>query len=115
MLVLVTMRLCNNAVLAVLLAVAVLALPAQQPPAPAKPAQTPAPASAPAQAPAQAPPLTVDRDPVRTPDSEAPAPEQLRKNGEGFVLHTDVEEVVLNATVLEGTRLVPDLKRDNFE
>jgi VWFA-related protein len=57
----------------------------------------------------------VDRDPVRTPDSEPAAAEPLRKNGEGFILHTDVEEVVLNATVLDGTRLVPDLKRENFE
>jgi VWFA-related protein len=63
--------------------------------------------------------LTVDRDPVRSPDHEAvPAPTQpaLRKQGsEGYVLHTDVEEVVLNATVLEGTKLVPDLKKDNFQ
>src|ERR1039458_2623266 len=100
MLVLATMRLCNNAVLAALFAGLVLALPAQQPPA---------------TAPAPAPPLTVDRDPVSTPASEPAAAEPLRKNGEGFILHTDVEEVVLNATVLDGTRLVPDLKRDNFE
>jgi VWFA-related protein len=62
--------------------------------------------------------LTVDRDPVRSPDREAaPAPAQpaLRKQGEGYVLHTDVEEVVLNATVLEGTKLVPDLKKDSFQ
>jgi VWFA-related protein len=39
----------------------------------------------------------------------------MRKEGTGFVLHADVEEVVLNATVLEGNRLVPDLKKDNFE
>jgi len=38
----------------------------------------------------------------------------MRKEGSGYVLHTDVEEVVLNATVLEGNRLVPDLKKDNF-
>ncbi len=65
----------------------------------------------------QAPSLTVDRDPVRSPDAEAPATaaEPLRKEGQGFVLHTDVEEVALNCTVLEGNRLVPDLKRENFE
>ena len=95
------MRQCNNAVLAVLLAGAVVSLSAQQ-------SSTPA-------VPAQAPPLTVDRDPVRSPDSEAPAAEPLHKTGEGYVLHTDVEEVVLNATVLDGTRLVPDLKKENFE
>jgi VWFA-related protein len=67
--------------------------------------------------PAQAPPLTVDRDPARSPDAEPPASSagSLRKEGTGFVLHADVEEVVLNATVLEGNRLVPDLKKDSFE
>jgi Ca-activated chloride channel homolog len=67
--------------------------------------------------PAQAPPLTVDRDPVRSPDAASPTPpagEGVRKEGGGFVLHRDVEEVVLNATVLDGNRLVQDLKKDNF-
>src|SRR5208337_2316045 len=99
-----TMRLCNNAALAVfgvLLPGAVLSLAAQQSPA------TPTPA--------QAPPLTVDRDPVRSPDAVPATSEPVRKQGEGYVLHTDVEEVVLNATVLDGNRLVPDLKKDNFE
>jgi len=99
------MRPCNNAILALLLAGAAVSLAAQQPAAP--PAAT------------QAPSLTVDRDPARSPDAEAPpvmaAPNPLRKQGEGYVLHTDVEEVVLNATVLEGSKLVPDLKRDDFE
>jgi len=95
------MRLCNNAVLAVLVAGAVVTLAAQQtPPKPAPP---------------QAPPLTVDRDPVRSPDGEPTALEPARKQGEGYVLHTDVEEVVLNATVLDGNRLVPNLKKENFE
>jgi VWFA-related protein len=64
----------------------------------------------------QAPSLTVDRDPVRSPDAEPPtsAAGTIRKEGTGYVLHTDVEEVVLNATVLEGNRLVPDLKQENF-
>ncbi len=39
----------------------------------------------------------------------------MRKQGEGYVLHTDVEEVVLNCTVLDGNKLVQDLKRENFE
>jgi VWFA-related protein len=99
------MRLCNNAALAVfavLLPGAVHSFAAQQSPA------TPAPA--------QAPPLTVDRDPVRSPDAAAPvSPGPLKKEAEGYVLHTDVEEVVLNATVLDGNKLVPDLKKENFE
>jgi VWFA-related protein len=94
------MRLCNNAVLVLLLAGAVLTLPAQQ---------------APPQAQTQAPSLAVDRDPVRSPDGESPVPPPLRKQGEGYVLHTDVEEVLLNCTVLDGNRLVPDLKKENFQ
>ncbi len=115
-----TMRLCNNAIFGILFAGTVLALPAQQsaspkPPAPAK--------AAPSQAqpgqtqPSQAPSLTVDTDPVRSPDTEPPATVNgpIKKEGEGYVLHTDVEEVILNATVLEGNRLVPDLTRDDFQ
>ncbi|MGD0547558.1 MAG: VWA domain-containing protein, partial [Terracidiphilus sp.] len=89
------MRLSRSAALA-LLAASALALPAQQS--------------------EQSPPLTVDRDPVRSPDGEPPAPPSLRKEPEGFVLRTDVEEVVLNCTVLDDRNwLVPDLKRENFE
>ncbi len=100
------MRLCNNAVLAVLLCAAALTLPAQQ-----TPTKTISNAASSA---VQGPPLTVDRDPVRSPDT-APAVEPLHKQGEGYVLHTDVEEVVLNCTVLNGNRLVPDLKKENFQ
>jgi Ca-activated chloride channel homolog len=119
------MRLCNNAVLSVFLAGAVLTLPAQQAATqPATGSATPPVQAAPATAtpaqttPGQAPSLAVDRDPVRSPDGEAApvAPAApLHKEGEGYVLHTDVEEVILNATVLEGNRLVPDLKKENFE
>ncbi|MGD0294174.1 MAG: VWA domain-containing protein [Terracidiphilus sp.] len=94
------MRLCN---LSLLFALAALSLAAQQPSAP------------PAHAPAQAPSLTVDRDPVRSPDGEPAAPPVLRREGDNFVLHTDVEEVALNCSVLEGNRMVPDLKKDNFQ
>ncbi len=99
------MRLCNNAILAVFLAAAGLALSAQQAPAP----QTGGQANPP-------PPLTVDTDPVRSPDVVAPAPSSgpLKKEGEGYLLHTDVEEVVLNATVLDGTNLVQNLTKDDF-
>jgi VWFA-related protein len=99
------MRLCNNAILAAFLAVAGLALSAQQAPAPQAGAQA-----------TPVPPPTVDTDPVRSPDVVTPAPSSgaLRKEGEGYLLHTDVEEVVLNATVLEGTNLVENLTKDDF-
>jgi len=106
------MRLCNNAVFAVLLSAAVLPLLAQHSP-------TPPAGSAGTQAPyTQAPPLTVDRDPVRSPDTEPPQIQStghVGRQGEGYILHTEVEEVVLNATVLDGNRLVPDLKKENFQ
>jgi VWFA-related protein len=109
------MHLRNNAVLAVLLAGAALSLAAQQ--SPTQAAQTSIQTQAPSTTQAQAPSLTVDRDPVRSPDGEPAAPPSapLRKQGEGYVLHTDVEEVVLNCTVLEGTKLVPDLKKEDFQ
>jgi VWFA-related protein len=107
------MRLCNNLVLSVfsvVVSASALSLAAQQSPSPqTKNSQT---SSTP-----QAPSLTVDRDPVRSPDAEPPntSAGAMRKESTGYILHTDVEEVVLNATVLEGNRLVPDLKGDNFE
>src|ERR1035438_3274409 len=103
-----TMRLCNNAILTALFAGAALTLAAQQASSPPAAAQAPSAAG-------QAPSLTVDRDPARSPDAEGPSTTAgtLRKQGEGYVLHTDVEEVVLNCTVLEGNKLVPDLKRDD--
>jgi VWFA-related protein len=39
----------------------------------------------------------------------------MRKEGEGYVLHTDVEEVILNCSVLDGSKLVPDLKKEDFQ
>jgi VWFA-related protein len=105
------MLLRNSAAPAVLLATVFLAgtaiaLSAQQ--SPSQPAPTSQPSTAPS--------LTVDRDPVRSPDREPPpvVEETTRKAGDGYILHTDVEEVVLNATVLDGAKLVPDLKRENF-
>ncbi len=61
----------------------------------------------------------MDRDPVRSPDARARPPtlprrNEVKKEGGGFILRTDVEEVVLNATVLDGNRLVQDLKKDDF-
>jgi Ca-activated chloride channel family protein len=62
-------------------------------------------------------PVLVDHDPVRSPDVEPPATAAgpLDKQASGYVLHTDVEEVVLNVTVLDGTHLVQDLKKENFK
>ena len=125
------MRLCNNGILAafsVVLAVSTPCLAAGELSGvsvaadwladPTSQASQISPTPIPAQAgqAQQPPPLTEDRDPVRSPDIEAPATAgtTLEKQGTGYILHTNVEEVVLNATVLEGTRLVLDLKRDNF-
>ena len=86
------MRLCNNAILASFLVAAALMLPAQQKPtAPSTGSQ-----------PAQSPSIGEDRDPVRSPDLEAPSTGAgpLAKEGGGYVIRTDVEEVVLNCTVL---------------
>lgn len=104
------MRHCNNGILAAVLAAAALLLPAQQPTR--QPTQPGA-----GQTANQASALTVDRDPVRSPDVTAPETSAgpLHKEGPGYVLHTDVEEVVLNVTVLNGSRLVENLKKDNFQ
>jgi VWFA-related protein len=100
------MRHCNKAALSILFSITAVTLGGQQPPK----QEVPAPAGPPS--------LTVDRDPVRSPDAEAPASaagQPLHKEGEGYVLRTNVEEVILNATVLDGTKLVQDLKRENFQ
>ncbi len=102
------MRLCNNAAFAILICASTLTLGAQRPPSQPSPSASTG----------QAPQLTVDTDPVRSPDAGAPATTTgapLPKEGGGYVLRTDVEEVVLNATVLDGTRLVQDLKKQNFQ
>jgi VWFA-related protein len=101
------MRLCNNVVFAAFLAGAALTLPAQQP-AQAASAQN---------ASGQTPSLTVDRDPVRSPDTAPPESSSgpLRKEGAGYVLHTNVEEVVLNCTVLDGDKLVQNLNKTDFQ
>jgi VWFA-related protein len=102
-------------ILSLFFALTALSLTAQQ--SSAQAAQTPAQAQAqtPAQTRAPAPSLTVDRDPVRSPDGEPSAYPALRKEGEGFVFRTDVEEVSLNCSVLDGNRMVPDLKKENFQ
>ena len=117
MLVPATMRPCNR--LLSVLSLFLIALPArtQQPAAQQTPATAVQAPSRPAQS--SAPSLSEDRDPVHSPDPEpvpgAPAAGTLKKEGEGYILRRDVEEVVLNATVLEGSRIVQDLKRDDFQ
>jgi len=101
------MRLCNNAILAalsILIPASALSLPPQQ----AASSQATQPA-------AQSGPLTVDHDPARTPDDNSAASAPLAKQGKGYILRTDVEEVSLNATVLEDNRLVPGLKKEDFQ
>jgi Ca-activated chloride channel homolog len=85
--------------------------------------------SAPAQKPETQLPLNVDRDPVLSPDAadnEPVSPEhpgsanrgQELERGQhgGFTLKRNVDEVVLNVTVLdEAGHLVTDLKKDDFK
>jgi Ca-activated chloride channel homolog len=81
------------------------------------------------------PSLTVDRDPILSPDLEEKAPTQstapaapsgsnatqpgdrtLKKEGNGFILRADVDEVLLPCTVVdEKGRLVTDLNRADFQ
>lgn len=102
-----TMRHCNKVLLSIFLSLFSLIAGAQQAPKPAVPASS-----------SQSPSLTVDRDPVRSPDTVSPTSATgtpLKKEGEGYVLHTNVEEVILNATVLQGTQLIQTLKKENFQ
>ncbi len=121
------MRLCNKLALAALLAAAPLLatlLLATLIAAPRNLAAQPAPqqsgssqAAQTSSSPSQAPQLTVDTDPVRSPDAgTVPAPAPLHKEGgQGYILRTNVEEVVLNATVVNGSQLVQNLSKDDFE
>ena len=89
-------------------------------------AQAPAAPAAQAPAPEQQKPLNVDRDPVRSPDPEgtAPAPSDSSNNKGGditrgnsgkFTLRRDVDEVILNASVLDDNgHLVNSLNLENF-
>lgn len=56
-----------------------------------------------------------DRDPVSTPSVPAQAGEIVKQEDGDLFLRTEVEEVVLNVSVLEGTKIVPDLKQENFQ
>jgi VWFA-related protein len=76
-------------------------------------------------------PLDVDHDPIRSIDPDTPAPEvtagagattnsnptQAQKGQNGmYVLHTDVDEVVLNCTVIDDKgHTVQDLEKGDFQ
>lgn len=97
------MRHCSKAVFTAILLASGLSLPAQQAPASASTAKSPA--------------LTQDVDPVRSPDAVPGAPPAgvVGKEGQGYLLHADVEEVVLNITVLNDTQPVENLTKSDFQ
>lgn len=80
----------------------------------------------PATQPTQQPSLTVDRDPVASPDPDSPPPtatgatqgmtsQQVAKEHGRYTLRTDAYEVRLNATVLDGSgRSIQNLDKDAF-
>ncbi len=74
-------------------------------------------ASADAAALAHSPAFVQDADPVRAPDSASPASYagSPKPADTGYVLHANVEEVVLNATVLDGQQPVNHLSKENFQ
>lgn len=128
-----TMRRCSNlpVLLALLLAVCPIALrgqaapgsssapAAQQAPSPAQPSVETAPTVAETQ-----PSLDVDRDPILSPDPkdnlpvspEHPNPGQTVHTEHGvYTLRRDVDEVVLNCTVIDDKgHLAEDLSRNDF-
>lgn len=117
------MRPCNNVIPRLLLAAMMLAAPVaisqnNQGQAASATAAAQTSAQAAAAAAAQAPGLSRDTDPVRSPDQGTTAPataaQPAQKQGSGYVLRTDVEEVALNCTVLDGDKLVQNLQKQNF-
>ena len=120
------MRLCSNRILPafLLLVTAPIVLMAQNTAPPAKP-------SAPAQAapdispqnPETQPSLDVDRDPIVSPDAAdnqavslgSLGAERAQRDHGVFTIRRDVDEVVLNCTVVDSDgHLVQDLTRDDF-
>lgn len=94
------------------------------------PPQQAAPASRPVLRPENQPSLSEDRDPVTSPDAadnlavspdhpgearEAPS-QSIDKGNHGYTLTRTVDEVILNATVIDDShRLVTDLKKEDFK
>jgi len=113
------MRPCNNRLICFVLFLVACS--------PAVKAQAPASQSQPAPAQQQQPPLTVDHDPIVSPDAAdnqpvspsnpnagRPAP-TVDRGQHGYTFRRDVEEVVLNATVVDDkNHLVNDLAQDDF-
>jgi VWFA-related protein len=59
-------------------------------------------------------PVFEDHDPVRSPDGETHVAEITKQADGDLLLRTEVEEVALNVTVLDGTKTVQDLNKENF-
>ena len=126
------MRLCSNRILLKFVLISFAMLPGTLPvlgqtsPTPAPPAAQAPPR--PVLRPETQPPLNVDRDPVTSPDAvdnETVSPDhpgsanrgqEIEKGTHGYTLMRTVDEVVLNATVLDSDhRLVNDLTKDDFK
>ena len=137
------MHLCSNRLVPALLLLPALFLPLQGQNTPAPPQTVPAqkqvtaPQQSPQSSPETQPPLGVDRDPVTSPDAAdnrpvspgntgsappagnpaaAASPGDIEKSNHGYTLRRNVDEVVLNATVIDDNhRLVNDLKKEDFK
>jgi Ca-activated chloride channel homolog len=134
------MRLCSNRlnlIFSFLLAAPALTAQTAQP-TPPVPAQTPTPSQTqnqgqpqsqakPTPAPEAQVPLNVDRDPVLSPDlgdnqivspgnvEQGQKPQEIVREKGTLTLYRDVEEVVLNCSVLDSNgHLVNDLKKEDF-
>ncbi len=108
------MRPCNSWLL--LLPIFLLCLPG-----PAVTQVAGLPPAAPTQ-PEKQPPLNVDRDPVASPDGENSATKEnpnsgiISRDGGKYTLQRNVDEVVLNATVLDDHQhMVTNLAKDDFK
>ena len=123
------MRLCSNRLFFRFVLIFLVSLPGlgQTAPSPA-PVAAPQATQKPALHPESQPPLNVDRDPVTSPDAvdnETVSPDHpgsanrgqdIEKGSHGYTLLRTVDEVVLNATVLDDNhRLVNDLTKDDFK
>jgi Ca-activated chloride channel family protein len=126
------MRLCSSRIFSGILFIFLASLPLS---GQSTPAATTTPSTPPAQTtqrpvlrPETQPPLNVDRDPVTSPDAvdnetvspdhpgSAHTSQEIEKGSHGYTLQRTVDEVVLNATVIDdGRRLVNDLAQNDFK
>jgi Ca-activated chloride channel homolog len=123
------MRLCSNRLFLRFVLIFLVSLPGLGQAAPSSaPVAAPQAAQKPVLPPESQPPLNVDRDPVTSPDAvdnETVSPDHpgsanrgqdIEKGSHGYTLLRTVDEVVLNATVLDDNRrLVNDLTKDDFK